>query len=667
MSQAYTRLKSCGKRMISTLCISSGDRIFSAIQSASVVSFDIFDTLIKRDVPSPGTVHILVDRKYAERTGRTIPDYPKRRLLAEQEARKASGGREITLKGIFSHFAGLTEEERELLFQLETRTEYEVCCINLYMKPLYDQAVALGKRVVITSDMYLPERVIKEILKKCGMEHYDKLYLSSACGVTKASGKLFDVLLEEQGANAGRIVHIGDDVKGDYYRPKERGIRACLIAAKQKRLCYWKMRDMKTREQRLFYSFLNNHKPADGPDFACDVGYEVLGPMLWGFCIWLNRRLKELQPDKVFFLSREGALLLRAYQILYPDCPFPQEYLYVSRQALQVPLLEDCRTYGELLDLLKPLMHTHSMENVGKTLRLDARYAEGIRAMGLDPCDDVFELPKDRQKPYFKLVSDLGKEYFTKQYALVRKYLRQSGFCGKVAVVDIGWQGTMQKALARYAKGEAEVTGFYYGVRDARTGTCGKRTDLRGYLFEPGRNEDWNLKFRFTNEILETLFLNGAGSVTHYALSKDGPVIPVLTKNEQERAERELLERMQEAACRFLSDKKKQGLEPVLADTIMSGYERFAVKPALKTLRSVQDFRFTDGGSSKILPQHPAAYYLMRPRKLGKDMNASSCKIFFLKGILKLPLPYFGILKFLLLNMKMKSRYQKNMEKRGGA
>lgn len=655
------------KSLLSRFYISNTKDILAAMQSAAVVSFDIFDTLIKRDVPSPRNVHILVDRKYAEQTGRTISDYPMRRLLAEQEARKASSDREITLKDIFSHFAGLTKEDREILFQLEIRTEYEVCCANLYIKPLYDQAVALGKRVVITSDMYLPERVIKGILRKCGIEHCDKLYLSSARGVTKASGKLFDVLLEEQGESAGRIVHIGDDVKGDYYRPRERGIRACLIDAKQKRLCYWKMRDMKTREQQFFYSFLNNHKPADGTDFACDVGYEVLGPMLWGFCIWLNRRLKELRPDKVFFLSREGALLRRAYQILYPDCPFPQEYLYVSRQALQVPLLEDCRTYGELLELLKPLMHTHSMENVGKTLRLDARYEEGIRAMGLDPGDDVLELPRDRQKPYLKLVFDLGNEYFTKQHDLVQKYLRQSGFCGKTAVVDIGWQGTMQKALARYAEGEAEVTGFYYGVRDARTGTSGKRTDLRGYLFEPGRNEDWNLKFRFTNEILETLFLNGAGSVTHYALSKGGSVIPVLTENEQERAEQELLDQMQEAACRFLSDKKKQGLEPVLADTIMLGYERFAVKPALKTLRRVQDFRFTDGGSSKILPQHPAVYYLMRPWKLGKDMNASSCKIFFLKGILKLPLPYFGILKFLLLNMKIKSRYQKNMEKTGGA
>ena len=90
---------------------------------------------------------------------------------------------------------------------------------------------------------------------------------------------------------------------------------------------------------------MNNHKPVDKNDFVSSVGYEVLGPMLWGFTHWQHEELESMHIEKVFFLSREGALLQRAYQTLFPNSNVKQTYLYVSRQALQVPLLLKCNNY----------------------------------------------------------------------------------------------------------------------------------------------------------------------------------------------------------------------------------------------------------------------------------------------------------------------------------
>lgn len=220
------------KKWLSQFFLADKEEILSAMQSVSVVSFDLFDTLIKRKVPSPEDVHILVDKRYSEQTGQKIMDYQTRRILAEMEAREISGSREITLKDIFSCFSGLTEEEKATLQDLEMQTEYDVCTPNQYMKSVYDKALADHKTVIITSDMYLPEMLIRRILEKCGYNNYRRLFLSSEKGVTKSSGKLFDALLAEMKSKPDCILHIGDHIKSDYFRPKQKGIKASLIAAK---------------------------------------------------------------------------------------------------------------------------------------------------------------------------------------------------------------------------------------------------------------------------------------------------------------------------------------------------------------------------------------------------------------------------------------------------
>lgn len=651
MGQITSQLKHYGKKALSRPWLSSIGGLLSATQSADVVSFDLFDTLIKRDVPSPEDVHALVARRYEEQTGRALPDYKRRRSLAEQAARAVSCGREITLEDIFGHFSGLRGEEAALLYELEIQTEYEVCCANPYMKPVYQSALAAGKRVMITSDIYLPEELIDKILTKCDIGNFDTLYLSSSRGVTKSSGMLFELLLKEAGCAADHILHIGDNPKSDYYRPRQRGIRACLIAAEQRNLRYWRKRDARSLEQRCFYAFLNNHKPTDGTDFSRHVGCEVLGPMLLGFCTWLHGQLQEFRPDKVFFLSREGALIRTAYHILYPDSPFLQEYLYVSRQAVQVPLLAECRTYREFLRVVKPLMQTHSLRNIRNSCHLDKRYQDGLEALGLEPADDVFTLPQGKQEPYLGLVLRLGRERFQEQAAMVRRYLCQSGFRGRVAVVDIGWQGTMQKALLSYAGEEVSLAeGFYLVTRNVQPAAAYEGLNRHGYLAEPGEREAQVMKLSFTCEALEQLFLNQDGTVEGYRISEEGRVVPVLGRTEQTADANQTIGQVQRAALRFLHDFSGQKSIPgqaVTAELLMRCYDHYAVHPSLETVQYFKSFCTQNSSVRSMLPAHTLPFYLLRPGTLLREMNESCCKIFYLKAVCSLPLPYYEMLKLL--------------------
>lgn len=631
-----------------------------------MISFDLFDTLVKRDVPSPERVHFLVEQKMYAALGFKIENYSAHRIQAELDAREHSKGKEITLEEIFLHFPNIDDETRRLLQKLESEIEYEICCPDQYMKSIYEKVLLDGKTIVFISDMYLPEELICRILEKCGYCSYRKLYLSSSYGVTKSSGQLFDIALQELACAPESILHIGDHVKGDYYRPKQKKINACLIATEQKNLEFYKKREMITWEQQLFYTFLNNHKPIEGTDFSRSVGYEILGPMLWGFCTWLHEQLEIMRPDKIFFLSREGAILQKTYNLLYPDDGMKQCYLSVSRQAVQIPMISKCRSYYEFLQLIKPLMYTHSIRNVGYSCMFDERYEKGIDMIGLKMEDNAFGIPDDKKEAYFQLIMKLGKAEFDKQYQLIQQYLEEAEFFGKVAIIDIGWQGTMQKYLMGYAgKRITSAVGYYLGVRNIQKKAEYEGLNRKGYLFEPGIHDDYSLEMQFTGEVIETLFMNRQGSVGKYGYDSYGNVVPVLVKIERDEKASALLEQMQNMALLFLSDLKlqKTGAEKALSvETIMQSYETFAVKPTLKSVHYFKDFSFIDAEVKKMLPQHTTLYYLLRPWKVAKEMGDSICKIFFLKSIFKIRLPYFKILKFLLCTLNIKSQFRKNMD-----
>lgn len=660
----YLQTKRKVRSIVGKCFILKAEDAVIAIKDMDVVSFDIFDTLVKRDIPSPEDIHFLVGKKFIELSGKEINDYFQKRVRAEREAREFACGGEITLQQIFEHLKDFSQKDRKLLMALEQEMEYEVCCQNHEMKRVYDKALEQRKHVVITSDMYLSEELILKILKKCGYIGYEKLYLSSCYGVTKSSGKLYGYLKKDYVEISDRIIHIGDDVKSDFYRAKQSGFAAVLIDGAWKKVTFYKKCNMRTWEEKCFYAFINNHKPTGDDSFAKTVGYEILGPMLWGYSQWLQEQIKADGIEKIFFLSRDGALLQKAYQILYPDSRIRQVYLYASRQALQVPMLAECRNYYEMIQLMKPMMHSHTLENIGKECQFDNHYEEGCRQLGLEMNLNVFHIPAEKQQSYYELVYRLGEQRFREQIKLIQAYLKEVEFRAKVAVVDIGWQGTMQKALLEYCGNKISVIGYYLGVRNVYAKNYYEGLVRKGYLFDPEKHEDRSLKLRFTTEVIETMFSNSDGSVAGYRKESDG-VVPCLGENEYSGNADVFVEQVQTAALQFLTDRKQCSVyaeQPITDTLIMKGYSRFAVKPTLKTVNYFKNFYFFDGGVKKMVPGYSLFYYLCHPQILKMDINASVCKIFVLKHLFKLPLPYYSLLKFFLYRLKIKTPFVKHME-----
>lgn len=202
------------------------------------VSFDVFDTLVVRNVAVPEDVFTLVEYQYNQRhPDKCLDDFKMQRIKAEGNLRKyrQSVGQmpeEVTFDEIYQVLFPIYTEETEELKKLEIETELSICVPNQEMLAYFTQFLEKGLAVFLISDMYLPAKVIEEILDKCGVKGYRKLYVSSELGMTKRYGKLFEVVLKENQFVAKEMLHIGDHLIADYQMPRKFGMNAFLYQKK---------------------------------------------------------------------------------------------------------------------------------------------------------------------------------------------------------------------------------------------------------------------------------------------------------------------------------------------------------------------------------------------------------------------------------------------------
>lgn len=659
LANIKTYIKYCCGTIIGEILVR---RLEHIVRESEVISFDIFDTLIKRNVKKPEDVHQLVQEEFCRQTGVELPEYPRFRIDAECQARKCSVKEEISLEEIFAFLCGVPENWKNKLKEIERQTEIEVCTPNLKMQAVYEKVLQDRKKVIITSDMYLDEQTIRQILDKCNYNLYEELYLSSSFGLCKSRGSIYEIIKKDYSAYKGKILHIGDNVKGDYIIPQKKGINALLINGQAEFLRFWKKGSKRVKNQFLYqrlYCFLNNC--FDSSNDAIFIGIEILGPMLLGYCKWLHQKINTDKIDKIFFLSREGRILQEAFNVLYPQCITEQAYLHVSRQALVVPQLVDSKDFDEMADRFKYLAHVPLVSMIPKICMFDQiEFNEKIKSIGLDSSMRIDKVIGEDKDKLYNVIQELGKDDFRKQKEYITQYLKKNNFVGNVAIVDIGWSGTMQYALQKYVENaDTRLHGYYLGVRNMESNDFYTDLSRDGYLFNQGKNEDFNLMTRFTTEIIEMLFSNTEGSVLRYDMM-EGNIVPVMDILEYGEEESKFITSMQSAALEFLNKVEKDSLltkeTEIPEDIIMNAYYNFAVQPRMSTLRIFDSFQVLNGKIRKILPEHEIYYYIIHPKDLVWDFRESSCKIWFLKRLFKVKFPYYKILKFLIQNGMVKRR-----------
>lgn len=352
-----------------------------------IVSFDIFDTLIVRPFFEPTDLFILLESKVNKILGITDKiRFKELRIEAEKMARiqnkiKNPMYEEINLDDIYNELQGLTGIDTHFIEEIkqeEIKLELKYCNYRNFTKEIFDLAIYLDKKIIITSDMYLPKEVIIKILEKNGYAGFDKLYLSSEVKLTKYSSNLYKYIQKQDNIQPSEYLHIGDNYEADfikaqnagwqaYHLPKAIDIFANRLADYYGGEVYNKVFQkpfaLRSSNGMLEYFGIRvmlavvANKIFDNPyidfnrtsDFNADpriIGYFCLGPHLYAIADWLITEVEKNKYVNLNFMARDGYLPMEAFKILnaYKKVDININYLMLTRQSilpLQINSKED--------------------------------------------------------------------------------------------------------------------------------------------------------------------------------------------------------------------------------------------------------------------------------------------------------------------------------------
>lgn len=625
------------------------------IDQAVCVSFDIFDTLLCRQVEKPEDVFEIVERMIAHNGSAKIP-FRGMRIQAEKDARRAKGRGEVTLEEIYGYIkAG--QEAKTAWMNLEIRAEHLVSRPDPKGSALFRACLERGKRVVLTSDMYLGRRVIESLLQKAGITGYENLYLSSERNARKLTGELFRILVKEENLRPQEILHIGDNLVSDKTVPERMGIQAILFSGRD---------EPRSLFQKKMYpsAIVSGFSPKHGfKNIGEQIGWQVLGPLLYGFSAWLWDAVEKKNPDKILFLSRDGAIMMRAYGAYTGGKTENCAYAYASRRALIVPTLwKNCS-----IDHIRRVIHFYdgiSVKGIFEKLGIDAEDCkEALKEAGLSEASrmDVRDFAENEQlRKLFVLSADVLKAKSKVEYVAARKYLKgMVGEAKTVFLVDIGWYGNMQNAIETLLEDEIrqglKVSGFYLGIHPDTPYSHA----MAGYLWDKTQGQEWKERFWFVT-LLEILFAAEHGSVSNY---KEEPPFALLRENEYKNQEGRKIDEwreikiIQDAAVSFVSD--FQGYFPAfripytIQDAAGSLFD-LGLRPSFASAEYLGRFRHMDVDVKYLA-------YSERGSFSPVEFRASLWKIAYLKRTLHVSLPYDRIYGLL---MTLRRRMRKSRELR---
>ena len=616
------------------------ERFLKRAEKYKYISFDIFDTLVKRDVTCPKDVFDLVDRKYREEypTSSVIDNFRSNRVEAEAEARRKSERAEITLDEIYDELARRFSKDVCVAYQqIEKEIEVLVCAPNQGVIDAFNSCLEEGKKVFIITDMYLPKDIIERILNKCGVVGYQKLYLSCDFFKTKSDGSLYDLVLNENHIPKKQLLHIGDNYKSDYIQAKLHGVDALLLNTNKESTNSISLSDS-------LKVFIKNHNRFS--DFYSSFGYGVFGPILYGYSKWLDNEFSEHGYDYVLFFSREGYFIKKAYEVVHSLSGPSRMYFYASRRALQVPAIWINPEYSCVMKSMF-LPREFSLDWLINHWGLNTdNCTTCIGEVGLTKKTKLSKfsvLENGQVKKLYELLKDDIYENSKSEYSAFIDYLKVNHVQGNVAIVDIGWNGNMQKAftsIVSKANYPIKITGYYLGSRTA-SGNY-KYQSMNGYLHDKDTPYADFLLDYYAETLIELLFMAPHGSVIRYLDSQN---VEMDQFEYEGTSTLKAVKSIQNAALDFLKD--YQGLGSLMPnDSFVYSEKLLSVlrKPSSEEANMLGDLSAWDHGWIPMAESINKSL-LLNPRQLKAHLLNNSWKIGFMARNFSTKLPSFEILK----------------------
>lgn len=335
------------------------------------------------------------------------------RISAENLARSNYCDRrvkDITLTQIYEIMIAcgcISNEQAERIKALEIKTELDnIIGISSNIEQVR-ALVEADNKVVLISDMYLGEEIIRKMLMRIDpLFERIPIYVSSDYGVTKASGSLFEVVAEKE--NHGQYkqwLHIGDNTDSDILSASSLGIRTDHFCYEN--LLLYEKQLIDSSESNVTFQLVIgaarngrlNHKNSESEyintteERAFEIGCSIGGPLLLPYIIWILKNSVHKGIKKLCFMARDGYVLKMIADRLIElnGLEIETKYFYGSRKSLRMPSL--------------------TMESNDLNIIIDNSSIHMIRSM--EEIADLLEVPVELFRDYLPRYEKLSNKLLT--------------------------------------------------------------------------------------------------------------------------------------------------------------------------------------------------------------------------------------------------------------
>lgn len=290
--------------------------------------------------------------------------------------------------------------------------------------------------------MYLSQEQIKGILRKAGYPCFDEVYVSSELNKSKKKGDMFHLLREKY--RNKKIIHIGDNLVSDIEKAKAAGIDTYYYRNVNEIGGKTRIDGMSYITGRVYSAIINNHLYCESEEYdeSYKLGYVYGGIYILGFVQWVNKFATDFGVDKILFLSRDGDIYSKMYDMLPEHKEW--EYFYWSRLAgMKITAMENFYEFCQRMIWHKArgvynikVEHTLNFLGIGHLVSKLGDYNLSRNDVLSKKTAPIIE------KLFYDNKANIIDSFRSDIDATIKRIKETVGRAKKISIVDVGWAGT---------------------------------------------------------------------------------------------------------------------------------------------------------------------------------------------------------------------------------
>jgi len=394
-------------------------------------------------------------------------------------------------------------------------------------------------KIILVSDFHLPEESIVRLLEHHGISSiFSDVFISCDYRKSKESGDLYPFVLEQTSSVAAETAMMGDNKISDYINASTYGLNAHFL----------KHYKHKFRNKKNLFGSVQKEfeRICKKTERSCRNSDHPFSEYILHFYFFTERLYEETKQKGIkdlFFLAREGLYLKELFD-KYQDINGLNEeerikthYFKASRHsAMQVSLAPiDKEEFAHIKRKYDHMSARQFMSSFGIS---EAGMSEIASDMGID-IDEVIKsfissdvMAAMRINTVFKDKYEFHRNTQRNAFDSYLKSFQVDFEQDGMALVDVGWGGTMQECIYHYLEGRVQVTGYYIGLREIYT--IEKGTKRFGLNFSVYPKKDFSDDILLANgQLYEQLLAAPHGSTVGYSLNEDSPTLEYHEENEK--------------------------------------------------------------------------------------------------------------------------------------